>query len=82
MIKFGCDSAYSWSSKFKHLAPSGDAKTFADELEKHLNGGDFIHPKSGQDCHLVFTGGEPMLKGHRQSMAEILEEFYTRKKSQ
>ena len=79
MITTGCDSAYSWSSKFKHLAPDGTAEEVVALLEAKLNGANFIHPKSGQDCHLVFTGGEPMLPGHQQSMADILKVFYEKK---
>lgn len=79
MIKFGCDSAYSWAAKFKHLAPSGTIDEIVMELEKRLAGGTFRHPKSGQDCHLVFTGGEPMIKGNQKAIAEILRVFHDKK---
>jgi 7-carboxy-7-deazaguanine synthase len=78
MINTGCDSAYSWSSKFKHLAPSGTASEIVDKLEKKLTGGKFVHPKSQQDCHLVFTGGEPMLRGFQNASVQIMKEFAKR----
>ena len=78
MIRFGCDSAFSWSSKFRHLAPEGTPEEIVEIIKGRLAGGYFNHPNSGQDCHLVFTGGEPMLRGHQQSIADILKVFYNK----
>src|SRR5882672_2041093 len=73
MITKGCDSAYSWSNKFKHLAPENTAEEIVNIFQSKLTGGTFIHPKSKQDCHLVFTGGEPMLRGYQNATIEILK---------
>ena len=35
----------------------------------------FVHPISGQDTHMCFTGGEPMLRKHQIDMVDILKEF-------
>jgi organic radical activating enzyme len=65
VLKYGCDSGYSWSKKYRHLAHKGTAKDMYDKLvallanERNPNGR-FIHP-NGQDFHLALTGGEPMM---------------------
>lgn len=79
MITTGCDSAFSWSSKFKHLIPEHTASEVVDVLQSKLTGGTFVHPKSKQDCHMVFTGGEPMLRGWQSTTVDIFKEFESRK---
>ena len=49
-----------------------------DELTAHLPKGKFIHPDTGQETHMVFTGGEPMLKNTQPAMMGVLEEFQKR----
>lgn len=77
VITKGCDSAYSWAKRFKHLAQQDDAETIAELLveqlkNKHNPDGLFLHP-SGSDTHLCFTGGEPMMKNSQQGMVDILK---------
>ena len=65
--KFGCDSSYSWSQRFKHLAHDANPAEIADRLiaantSEHNPEGLFIHPKTNQPIMLCFTGGEPMLQ--------------------
>lgn len=57
----GCDSSYSWSTKYGHLAHQDTASDIALKLRAKLIDGKFMHPRSGQDVHLAFTGGEPMM---------------------
>lgn len=57
----GCDSSYSWSVRYGHLARKGTASEICDDFRSRLQGGRFVHPRSGQDVHLAFTGGEPMM---------------------
>ena len=59
--KTGCDSSYSWSTKYGHLAHQSTAEEICADFRTRLQGGSFIHPRSGQDVHLAFTGGEPMM---------------------
>lgn len=78
---YGCDSSYSWSNKYKHLAKDLTAAEICDiviDLMKHQTNpdGSFIHPITSQDTQLCFTGGEPML--NQKAMIDILEEFYQR----
>jgi organic radical activating enzyme len=49
-----------------------------DSLTALLPGGAFQHPKSQQWAHMVFTGGEPMLKKSQEGIVAILTEFERR----
>lgn len=74
----GCDSSYSWSSRYKHLAHDGTAAEIAQRLidlnKSEFNPeGKFTHPKTGQETMVCFTGGEPML--YQLAMIEILREL-------
>jgi 7-carboxy-7-deazaguanine synthase len=78
----GCDSSYSWSKKFAHLAHKSDVVSICDKLEEFLKKGGhnpegkFKHPKSGQWTHLAFTGGEPMM--NQNAIVDIMLEFARR----
>lgn len=73
----GCDSSYTWSKKYRHLMKDKTAVEIVDELEALLPEGKFVH-SNGQDVHMVFTGGEPMMKNNQEAMKEIIQEFATR----
>lgn len=78
---YGCDSSYSWSNKYKHLAKDLTVEEICDiviDLMKHPTNPDglFIHPITEQDTQLCFTGGEPML--NQKAMIDILNEFKKR----
>lgn len=73
--QYGCDSSYSWSQMYKHLAHDGSPAEIAQRLidankSEHNPEGLFIHPHTGQDTMVCFTGGEPMLQ--QKAMMEIL----------
>ena len=74
----GCDSSYTWSKKYKHLITDKTVIEAVDELTALLPHGKFIHPVTGQASHMVFTGGEPMIKGTQPGMIEVIEEFKRR----
>lgn len=74
----GCDSSYTWSKRFKHLMTDKTVEETVDSLTALLPGGKFQHPKSKQWTHMVFTGGEPMLKKSQEGMIAILKEFAKR----
>ena len=74
----GCDSSYTWSKKYKHLITDKTVTEAVDELTALLPHGKFIHPATGQASHMVFTGGEPMIKGTQPGMIEVIEEFKRR----
>lgn len=77
----GCDSSYSWSKKFSHLASTGTAIEICDNLQSFLKSdsnisGKFLHPKSHQSTHMAFTGGEPMM--NQTAIVNIMQEFERR----
>ncbi len=74
----GCDSSYTWSKKFKHLITDKTVTEAVDELTALLPYGKFRHPVTEQESHMVFTGGEPMLKNTQPGMIEVIEEFKRR----
>lgn len=74
----GCDSAYSVAKRFQHLIPEQTAKEIAESIMNTMKndynpGGLFKHPDSGEEIHMCFTGGEPMLK--QDGIIEILQYF-------
>ena len=74
----GCDSSYTWSKKYKHLITDKTVEEAVDELTALLPHGKFVHPQTQQEVHMVFTGGEPMLKPTQPGMREVIEEFKRR----
>jgi|TARA_R110002153_G_scaffold15181_2_gene54396 6-pyruvoyltetrahydropterin 2'-reductase len=74
----GCDSSYTWAKKYKHLITDRSVEDAVDELQALLPHGKFIHPVTQQPVHMVFTGGEPMLKNTQPGMVGVLEEFARR----
>lgn len=74
----GCDSSYTWSKRFKHLMTDRTVENAVDDLTALLPGGRFQHPKSKQWSHMVFTGGEPMLKKSQEGIIAIINEFANR----
>lgn len=71
----GCDSSYTWAKKYRHLITDKTVDQAVDELTALLPHGKFKHPMTGQEVHMVFTGGEPMLKKTQPGMIGVLEEF-------
>lgn len=83
IFEYGCDSAYSWAKKFKHLAHNDTAEVICDKIQdvlKHPSNPDglFRHPVSKQWHHMAFTGGEPMLPRNQSAIIAILNEFKNR----
>ena len=74
----GCDSSYTWSKRYKHLMTDRTVTEAVDELTALLPHGKFQHPDTKQWVHMVFTGGEPMLKNTQPGMKAVLKEFSER----
>lgn len=75
---YGCDSSYTWAKKFKHLMADETAPQICDKISNCFSSLDnprglFLHPSTGQDTHMAFTGGEPML--NQDAIDAILYEF-------
>lgn len=76
----GCDSSYSWFKKFKHLQQHQTAEEIVETLRSKLRspfnpGGHYVHPGSRLRSHLVFTGGEPMMKHAQKAVVEIMDVY-------
>lgn len=69
----GCDSGYSVSSKFKHLASTNTVEEVCDKLVDLLPNKLFYNNRS---IHLAFTGGEPML--WQSSIIDVVNELIDR----
>jgi len=74
----GCDSSYTWSKKYRHLITDKTVTEAVDELTALLPHGKFMHPVTQQESHMVFTGGEPMLKNTQPGMMQVIDEFKLR----
>ncbi len=72
----GCDSSYSWSKRFSHLAHQNTAAEICDKIEATLPGGKFEHPTSKQWHHMAFTGGEPMMS--QTAVVDVMQNFRKR----
>jgi organic radical activating enzyme len=71
VFETGCDSGYSWSKNFKHLALTfNDGEEFyRNQIAHLLYDGEWQHSKTLHEMDLCFTGGEPML--WQKQMIEI-----------
>ena len=77
VFPYGCDSSYSWAAKFKHLQRKGNAADIADKMIDLIKTdqnpeGLLHHPRTGQDIHFCFTGGEPLMKHAQEAVMEII----------
>lgn len=78
VFEYGCDSSYSWSKKYRHLAHKATAREIASKLVDLMKNeynpeGLFLHPRSNNDTHLAFTGGEPMM--NQKAIVDIMNAF-------
>lgn len=72
----GCDSYASWHPKFKSLSPVMDVDVIINEMEvARRNDSGHVHNDGG--CHLVITGGEPLL-GWQRSYPALLEAAFAK----
>jgi len=79
--KYGCDSSYSWSAKFKHLQHKHTAADICNRIRQSM-----YHPSNpegkfnkinGTMQHMCFTGGEPMMKHAQHASIAIIDHFAT-----
>lgn len=79
--KYGCDSSYSWSAKFKHLQHKHTAAEICDRIRQSM-----YHPSNpegrfnkfdGTMQHMCFTGGEPLMKHAQLATIGIIDHFAT-----
>ena len=79
--KYGCDSSYSWSAKFKHLQHRHTAEEICNRIRQSM-----YHPSNpegrfnkinGTMQHMCFTGGEPLMKHAQAAAIQIIDHFAT-----
>lgn len=77
--KYGCDSSYSWSAKFKHLQHKHTAEEICDRIRQSMyhpsNPEGLFNKRDGTQQHLCFTGGEPMMKHAQLAAIDIVDHF-------
>ena len=77
--KYGCDSSYSWSAKFKHLQHKHTAEEICDRIRQSMyhpsNPEGLFNKKDGTQQHMCFTGGEPLMKHAQMAAIDIVDHF-------
>lgn len=72
VFKYGCDSAYSVSQKFKHLQREETAEEVAGRLAELLPvAGVWVN--DDYNFHMVFTGGEPLMRGSQSDLVKLFD---------
>lgn len=66
----GCDSSYSWAKKFKHLQHEDSPENVTKKLNELLPTCGWRSDSS--EFHMVFTGGEPLLKPNQKNVVDLL----------
>ena len=79
----GCDSSYSWSRKYRHLAHRDTIEEICDKVQRSMTTdtnptGTFLHPYSGIEQHMCFTGGEPLMPLGQKAAVEFVKEMMVR----
>lgn len=74
VFEFGCDTGYSWSKRYQHLAHKNTIEVICNELEGLLPDGKFRY-----NWHMAFTGGEPMMS--QNAVVDIMYELMNRENS-
>lgn len=77
--KYGCDSSYSWSAKFKHLQHRHTASEICDRIRQSMyhpsNPSGLFNLVNGTSNHMCFTGGEPLMKHAQMASIDIMDYF-------
>lgn len=73
VFEYGCDSSYSWSAKYKHLALDYTEETLASAILDLLPDQKWVNAKTGNVYDLCFTGGEPMM--NQLAMIAVLKQI-------
>lgn len=71
IYQYGCDSVYSWAVKFKDMQTEYEADELLDQIPQ-------LDAIAAGKVHIIFTGGEPMLKFNQDAMVEIINALLAR----
>lgn len=79
--KYGCDSSYSWSAKFKHLQYKDTAADICTKIRQSMyhpsNPEGKFNKQDGTMQHMCFTGGEPLMKHAQMATIDVIDHFAT-----
>lgn len=70
LVNTGCDSYASWHPAFKDLSPTIETKDLVDQMLALVPDNSWVN-STGNNTHLVITGGEPLL-GWQRAYEELL----------
>lgn len=77
--KYGCDSSYSWSAKFKHLQYKETAADICNKIRQTMyhpsNPDGRFNKMDGTMQHMCFTGGEPLMKHAQMATIDVIDHF-------
>lgn len=76
LVNTGCDSYASWHPDFKELSPTYEIDTLVDKMLDLIPDRKWTN-RTGNDTHLVITGGEPLL-GWQRAYQELFEHDHMR----
>lgn len=71
LVNTGCDSYASWHPDFKELSPTYEIDTLVNKMLDLIPDRKWTN-RTGNDTHLVITGGEPLL-GWQRAYQELFE---------
>ena len=60
VVDIGCDASASWATRYKHLVDWDTVEDISKKILSYTPEGKWICA-TGQDIHLVITGGEPLM---------------------
>ena len=60
VVDIGCDASASWAARYKHLVSWDTIENISKEILSYTPENKWVC-STGQDIHLIITGGEPML---------------------
>lgn len=72
LVNTGCDSYASWHPDFKELSPTYEIDALVDKMLDLIPDRKWTN-RTGNDTHLVITGGEPLL-GWQRGYEELLSQ--------
>ena len=60
VVDIGCDASASWAARYKHLVDWDPVDVIAKKILSYTPEGKWVC-STGQDIHLIITGGEPLM---------------------
>ncbi len=71
VVDIGCDASASWATRYKHLVDWDPVDVIAKKILSYTPEGKWVC-STGQDIHLIITGGEPLM--WQRQLKELLRQ--------